>query len=374
MARVLVVSQQTVMAMSLQDEYDVVAVAPGDLGPVIMERGYDVTVLDAADLDATVHLMSELPRERTGPLLLLAHDEKSALALDAVKGLADIRIGPPISGATLRDSLHGIARASAPAPAEAGSVAVFTTAEVAPAEPKVDVPAGLRHDRGELSRRLQGRRAQSPTLERAGTPAELLSLSQGLPTQPAGAPEPAHRGARPQRPAPTRRQLSTAALVAALLDRAPGLLGLHAVAAAVADDACARAAGSGSAVLVADGGHCVVAAGVGLRPLEERLQLDGDHWLVREVVGAGHGLIVEDTDIARRDLVGAPLSASEHLLVVPITSVGGLVIVARDGDGAAFASTDLAAVARLATEAADPLREAMQVRELRRALAELDPQ
>ena len=123
---------------------------------------------------------------------------------------------------------------------------------------------------------------------------------------------------------------------------------------------------------VSDAGRCVVAAGVGLRPLEQRLQLDADHWLVREVVRAGHGLIVEDTDIARRDLVGAPLSASQHLLIVPITHVGGLLMVARDANDVAFTSPELAAVARLASEAAGPLQEALRLRELGRRLTALD--
>lgn len=363
MIRVLVVSAQTMIAMSLQDEYEVTAVDPGDLAPPVVERGYVVTVIDAADVDATVQLMPELAREHTGPLVLLAHDEQSALALDAAKGLADVRIGPPLSGAALRDTLHGIARASVTAPQE--PVAAEPVPPLVAPVPKAHVPAGLRRDSGELNRRLQGRRPERSTLERAGTPADLLSLAQGLPTQDTAR-------SQPRRSAPKRQQMTTIALAEALLDRVPGLLGLAAVATAVADNACESASGTAAAVLVGDGDRCVVAAGLGLRPLEKRLQLDAEHWLVREVVRASHGLIIEDTDIARGDLVGAPLSASEHLLVVPIEDVAGLVMVARDGKGAAFTSAELEAVAALAAEAASPLREAVQVRELGRALAALD--
>lgn len=387
MTRVLVVSPQTMISMSLQHEYDVVAVAPEDLSPMVVERGYDVTVLDAADPQATLGLMSELPREHTGPFLLLAHDQACAEALDAAKGLADIRIGPPVSGASLRDTLHGIAQSQSVTPAEV--VAPSAELQPAPAEitlpaPKADVPAGLRHNQGELGRRLQGRAPERPTLERAGTPADLLALAQGLPTLPAQATQaaetpaerPSHRDApSPAQRAPTTRQkLSTVNLVTTLLDRVSDLLGVTVIAAAVAEDACARVSAQASAVILADEDCYVVAGGAGLRPLEARLQLDASHWLIREVVLAKHGVIVEDTDIARRDLAGAPLGAQQHLLAVPLVDADGLVLVARGNEGVAFTSTELAAIARLASEASGPLREAVQVRQLGRALAQLDEQ
>ena len=352
MTRVLVVSSQTMIALSLQDEFEVTAVHPGDLEPTVIERGYDVTVLDAADVEATVLLLSELPRTSTGPILLLAHDQSSALALDLAKGLSDIRIGPPISGPHLRERLHGIAD-------------VPISADVD--RPGQTEPVRPHHDQGELERRLRGRRTEPSTLERAGTPADLLSLSQGLsvlatpPIGPDGPPRP-----------PAREQVTTASLVAALLERVPSLLEVDAVAAAMADDACQRAEADAAAILLNEDGRYVLAAGMGLGPLEHRLELDSDHWLVREVVRAGHGLIVEDTDIARLRLMGAPLSDSQHLLVVPITDVGAMVMVARDAEGVAFTSTDLAAVTRLTAEAAGPLREVLQLRELGRRLAGLD--
>ena len=372
MTRVLVVSAQTMIAMSLQDEYEVTAVHPGDLGPAVIERGYDVTVLDAADVDATVHLLSDLPRALTGPLLLLAHDQQSALALDSAKGLNDVRIGPPISGAALRDSLHGIVQVpSSPDVGGRDQGVRDTSADEPIPETRDGVAATLHRDNVELKRRLLGRHTRSSTLERAGTPAELLMLSQGPPVS-----VPAERAGqtaeRPRRAELADRAMSSTDLVDALLKRLPTMLGVGVVAAAVAADACQRAGATASAVLVTDAGRCVVAAGVGLRPLETRLQLDGKHWLVREVVRAGHGVIIADTDIARRDLVGAPLGASQHLLVVPITEVGGLVMVARDARGIAFTRLELAAVARLASEAAGPLHEALRLRELGRRLTDLD--
>ena len=372
MTRVLVVSAQTMIAMSLQDEYEVTAVHPGDLGPTVIERGYDVTVLDAADVDATVHLLSDLPRALTGPLLLLAHDQQSALTLDSAKGLNDVRIGPPISGAALRDSLHGIVQVTSSADVGGRDQGVRDTSADEPIpETRDGVAATLHRDNVELKRRLLGRHTRSSTLERAGTPAELLMLSQGPPVS-VPAEQAGRTAERPRRAELADRAMSSTDLVDALLKRLPTMLGVGVVAAAVAADACQRAGATASAVLVTDAGRCVVAAGVGLRPLETRLQLDGKHWLVREVVRAGHGVIIADTDIARRDLVGAPLGASQHLLVVPITEVGGLVMVARDARGIAFTRLELAAVARLASEAAGPLHEALRLRELGRRLTDLD--
>ena len=267
MTRLLVVSPQTMISMSLQHEYDVVAVAPRDLGPMVVERGYDVTVLDAADLDATLNLMSELPREHTGPFLLLAHDQASAEALDAAKGLADIRIGPPVSGASLRDTLHGIAHSVSVTPepevADRSEEVQPAPAEITLPAPKADAPVGPRPKQSELGRRLQGRRPEGATLERAGTPADLLALAQGLPTLPSQSTPPAGAPPAPTAPrdapaaqrAPTTRQkLSTANLVMTLLDRVPDLLGVNVIAAAVAEDACARVSAQASAVIIAEKG------------------------------------------------------------------------------------------------------------------------
>jgi len=371
MTRVLVVSPQTLVAMALQDEYDVTAIHPSELEPALVERGYDVTVLDGADVDATVRLLTELPRQLTGPILLLAHDEQSATVLDSAKGLSDIRIGPPISGAGLRDTLHGIAHGQPfdPGPSRGHDEPAAPPVEEPPATRSALV-AGFRRDQGELERRLHGRRTPPLTFERAGTPADLLSLAQGLPVYATpGAQADRRTGAARRSPG---QQVPTAGLVRELLERVPGLLGVDQVAAAIADDACQRVGASASAVLVREEGRWVVAAGVGLRPRERLLQLDDEHWLVREVVRARHGLIVEDTDVARRDLVGAPLSASRHLLIVPITGVAGLLMAARGAPGVAFTSPDLTALARLAAEADSPLREAMQLRELGRRLSALD--
>jgi len=360
---ILVVSLQTMISMSLQDEYDVTAVAPADLTAQIFSREFAVTVIDAGDVDATLTLISELPRDRTGPLLLLAHDEPSAVALDAVKSLRDLRIGPPLSGASLRDCLHGLAHVPIVPPPPAHQPPLVAVG-------RTPVPDGLKSGTGELQRRLQGRTSPRPNLERAGTPADLLILSQGTVVTPAE--DRAAPAERDLRRSPVGRTSSTSQLVDQLLSRLPQLLSVGMVSRAIAEDACARLSGSASAVLARDGEHHCVTAGVGLRPVEHRLQLSPDHWLVREVALNGHGLMVEDTDIVRRELAGAPLAAAKYLIAAPVPDVGVIIMVARYAPAGAFVAPDLSALADLAVEALPPLREALALAELLRQLRALD--
>lgn len=122
-----------------------------------------------------------------------------------------------------------------------------------------------------------------------------------------------------------------------------------------------------SAVLVPDGSAWRVSAGEHLRPLEERLQIDQTHWLVAEVVKAGHGVIILDTDIARTRLTGAPLASWPNLLALPVTEVGALVLLARQSQP--FGRGDLTKGQRAIGQAAVDLRAALDVRSLSRALA-----
>jgi hypothetical protein len=124
-----------------------------------------------------------------------------------------------------------------------------------------------------------------------------------------------------------------------------------------------------AAVLLPDGAVWSVAGAVGHRPLEERLVLEPDHWLVTEVAQVGHGVVVDDTDIARSRLGGAPLAAWPHLLAVPVLGVAGIVVVARSDSGRAFTPRDFVEVARALGEAERLLASALAVRELARQLS-----
>jgi len=122
-----------------------------------------------------------------------------------------------------------------------------------------------------------------------------------------------------------------------------------------------------SAVLVPDGEIWRVAAGANLRPLEHRVQIDSVHWLVTEVVGQGHGVTIRDTDIARTRLSGAPLAAWPNLLAIPVAEVNVVVLLARQVRE--FSRSDLTKAKQAIGPASTQLSEALDVRDLARALS-----
>ena len=161
----------------------------------------------------------------------------------------------------------------------------------------------------------------------------------------------------------------TAALVRQLSARVGDLYGVRETAEVVIADAVERTAAGAGALLVPDGRRWRVAAGVHLRPLEHRYELDADSWLVDEIARGYRGAIIADTDVARSPLYGAPLASWRHLLAVPVPLVEGLLLVARDGDPA-FTEDDLLMLAQLGQEAAPLFSAALETRALARALSE----
>jgi hypothetical protein len=147
------------------------------------------------------------------------------------------------------------------------------------------------------------------------------------------------------------------------------LYGVRETAEVVVADAVERTAAGAGALLVPDAGRWRVAAGVGLRQRENRYELDADSWLVDEIARSYRGAIIEDTDVARSPLHGAPLASRRHLLAVPVPSVDGLLLVARDDDPP-FTEADLLMLARVGEEAAPLLATALDTRALARALLE----
>jgi hypothetical protein len=122
-------------------------------------------------------------------------------------------------------------------------------------------------------------------------------------------------------------------------------------------------------LLVPDEGAWRVAAGVGLRPLEHRYELHGDSWLVQQVAQAHKGVIVEESDIARDQLQGAPLASWRHLLAAPIPEIEALLLLARREDPP-FDEGDLTVLATLGAEAGALLSAAVDTRSLARAMWE----
>lgn len=159
--------------------------------------------------------------------------------------------------------------------------------------------------------------------------------------------------------------------VRALLDRRSELFGVSETAQVLADEVIERGEADAAAVLIPDGQRWRVSGGVGLRPLERRLLLDTSHWLISEIAVGGRALIIEDTDIVRPRLAGAPLAAWRHLLAVPVPGIRAAVVLARGQEASRFTDRDLAAVVPVVSEAADLLAAALRMRELARVLAPL---
>ena len=174
----------------------------------------------------------------------------------------------------------------------------------------------------------------------------------------------------------SRRDLSDPdVLVPALVAVTDRLYGVRETGTAVAGHVRDSVGVDAVAVLIPDGAMWTVAGAVGHRHLEERLTLTQDHWLVHEVTTAHHGIVIEDTDIARTRLAGTPLAAWPHLMACPLSDVGGIVVLARSDNGPPFTSRDLTAVSTALGEASGLFKAALQVRELARrlrTLADLD--
>lgn len=132
---------------------------------------------------------------------------------------------------------------------------------------------------------------------------------------------------------------------------------------------CASAvACDASAVLVPDGDVWRVSAGDHLRPLEKRLQISSGHWLVTEVVEAGHGLLIKNTDIARTQLSGSPLASWPNLLALPVADARALLLLARQDKS--FNRKDLTRARQEVGSFGSQLADALDVRRLARKMIE----
>lgn len=160
-------------------------------------------------------------------------------------------------------------------------------------------------------------------------------------------------------------------LVSALLTRSAELFGVEDTAQVLADDIVERTGADAAAVLVPDGPVWRVSGGVRLRPVERRIVLDAEHWLITEVALGAQAILVEDTSVIRPKLAGAPLAAWRHLLVVPIPEARATVVLARDAAAGAFSNRDLTNIVGPVREAAALLGSALATRDLARTLAPL---
>jgi hypothetical protein len=127
-----------------------------------------------------------------------------------------------------------------------------------------------------------------------------------------------------------------------------------------------RTGAEAAALLLPDGPVWRVAAGKGLRTLEGRAQLGSDHWLIGEIARARHGILIEDTDIARQRLRGAPLAHWRQLLGAPAADAEGILLLARSERP--FTEDDLVESVRILSLVGSDLRAALDVRDVARLL------
>jgi hypothetical protein len=134
-------------------------------------------------------------------------------------------------------------------------------------------------------------------------------------------------------------------------------------------------------VVLLDNGQGVmeVSGGVGLTPDERRLSVEYSRDVMRELFGAGVGLI-EDTDRVRGALAGIPGSRAETLILVPMVHerLGfGVLMAGRDrsttgAPAEVFTDRDVQALLGFADGVAPSLRTAVLLRHLKGQLSALE--
>jgi hypothetical protein len=341
---VAVVTRRTGVTLTLGSKtHHLVEVRPvGDW----LERSWveDVIVLDLETADATVEAIDHLRvMNAMRPLVIIAADGASWTGVTSLH--PDLLIVPlPVTATTLLDTVD-----------RAASLAVTGAASVrgaaGPAAP------GVVSEREPVD--AQGRPAP-----RVLEPAE--PLTQPFDARPEGAAEDLLRDVASVQPT----SFEVIAMVRSLLGEAGRLPRVADTAGVILSRATEASPADASAVLVPDEGVWRVEAGAGLRPLEERLQIDGTHWLVTETAVGRRGLLIKNTDVARNQLAGAPLASWANLLALPV-SVDALVLMAREGTE--FTRADLNRVAEAMSGIDGPMNEAIDVRRLaRKMIAYLD--
>jgi hypothetical protein len=170
-------------------------------------------------------------------------------------------------------------------------------------------------------------------------------------------------------PSPSVQQAEASSVhVRQLTEALPRLRTVGSVCESLITDVVAATSSEACAVLVPDGEYWRVAAGLGVRHVEWRLAVQSDAWLLEEAVGQRHGIVVEDTDIARQRLSGTPLASWEQLMVVPVRETDVVVLVARHEQP--YVDADIRRLAEAADEYRVGLADALALRDLARSLQE----
>jgi GAF domain len=134
-------------------------------------------------------------------------------------------------------------------------------------------------------------------------------------------------------------------------------------------------------VLLLDNGQGImeVSGGVGLTPDERQLSVEYSRDVMRELFGAGVGLI-EDTDRVRGAVAGIPGSRAETLILAPLVHQRrcfGVLMAGRErsttgAPAEVFTDRDVQALMGFADAAAESLRTAVLLRRLKGQLSALE--
>lgn len=341
--RLLVVSGNPGLAMLLgRHGYDVDDCRPTSAW-VASAQVADGVLLDLGSVGATEQALSSMaaPSSR---VLVVGQDGAGWNELAVLAGAPLVRL--PLAADDLLRQLRMLLQAAAarrtvPAGVSTGQVDHVVDLDAGSSSAAVATPPSARPDSNDL-----------------GPP--------GLPPQLPSQPTPEGRRRRPGGHTQARVE-GVADLVGRLLGRLDELTCLTDVATAVLDDAVERCGADAGALLVRDGDRWTVQAGHALRPLEERLEVADDAWVVDRVVRQGLGLLVAGSDIVRQRLVGVPVTSWQNLAAAPVGGRRALLLLGSAGR--TFDEADLARLMDVDEEATALIDQALDLRALARALA-----
>ncbi len=332
MTRVLVVSDD--QDLPAQDGGDGPATLPATLHTWLESGPYDIDalILDLDGPDAARAAVGEVRKRGLAvPIILVADDAPGWDAPDLVSLSRCAVLPSPVDPQALRDAVNSFQGDSI-----GGAVAADSFGNVlGPAlslEERVTEYRVVRRNRRESNRDKRMPTTDSLLAtpsggDQSGTDA-TAQARDGPPPAPIEAAAPASIPAEETGPLP----ISALALVRALIGRVSELDGVAATSDVIVKGAVERAGADAGVMLLPDQSRWRVAGGTGLRPVETRFELTEDSWLVKEIALAAKGMIVEDTDIARSRLRGAPLASWRHLMAAPVTGTGAVVLLARKND------------------------------------------
>ncbi len=335
-----------------------------------LERSWveDVIVLDLETGDATSAAVERLRLMDAGkPIVVIAADGAPWDRLTTQ--YPDLFVVPlPITASTLLDTVDR-ARAASRAVTVAPPARVIDSPAppmtVAPEPVAVPEPADPPAPTSPEPLREAGRRRLRPDPVVDVEPATALLTEDPSAASAAVSAAPAAALAAPAAASFPRQTSDAVGKVRALLLEVGVLPRVADTAGVVLSRATEAAAADAAAVLVPDDGVWRVEAGSGLRPLEERLQLDASHWLVTEIAIGRRGLLIKNTDVARNQLAGAPLASWANLLAAPVADEVFLLL-ARERS--AFTREDLTQVAGAVAGLDAPMNDAIDVRRLARKM------